>query len=70
MYKVVEDVSEITDRCALLTDLDPKGRELYSRLKKDLQKHGVHVDDTIRNYLFKNTKLRQIEGLLTYLKNQ
>lgn len=77
LYAVVEEASEITSarkgkakECAILTDLDRKGRELYARLRKDLQKHRIKIDDTLRKFLFKSTKLRQIEGLKTYLENK
>ena len=65
LYEVAEDIN--ATRVVLLTDLDKKGRELYSKIKKDLDKRGILVDDTIRNLLFK-TELRQIEGLTKYLK--
>jgi 5S rRNA maturation endonuclease (ribonuclease M5) len=65
LYEVAESVSE--KRIILLTDLDKKGKEIYSKLKKDLCKRGIVVDDALRNLLFK-TELRQIEGLTHYLK--
>jgi len=65
LYEVAEDINAA--RVVLLTDLDKKGRELYSKIKKDLDKRGIMVDDTMRNLLFK-TELRQIEGLTKYLK--
>lgn len=68
LFEVVEHVAEKTKKVIILTDLDKKGREIYSRLKKDLQKHGVKVDDRFRNFLFKETQLRQIEGITGYLK--
>ena len=64
LYKVAEEVKD--KRVLLLTDLDKKGKQIYSRLKKDLNKQGVLVDDKLRTLLFK-TELRQIEGLTTYL---
>ncbi len=68
LYKIVEEVVHSrVKKCLVLTDLDKKGRELYARISKDLRKFGVKVDDKLRNYLFKETKLRQIEGLRTYL---
>lgn len=63
LYAVVELVAGMSGRCAILTDLDKEGKLLYSKLKKDLQMHGVCVDDKLRNWLFKNTKVRQVEGL-------
>ncbi len=67
LYKIVEQVSEQTNSCLILTDLDSEGKKLYSRLKKDLQRHKVKVDDRFRNFLFKETMLRCIEGIDTYL---
>jgi 5S rRNA maturation endonuclease (ribonuclease M5) len=67
LYEVVEAVAEKTGKVLILTDLDREGRELYGRLRQDLQKHGVAVDDRFRNFLFKETDLRQIEGFTKYL---
>ncbi len=63
LFEVVEEVSSKAKECVILTDLDKKGKYLYSRLRQDLQKHGVKVDNSFRNFLFRETKLRQIEGL-------
>jgi 5S rRNA maturation endonuclease (ribonuclease M5) len=70
LYKVVEKIAKITDECLILTDLDREGKKLYSVLKAELQKHGVRIDDRFRNFLFKETDLRQIEGLFRYLQRQ
>ena len=64
LYEVVEEINE--KKVLVLTDLDKKGKQIYGKLKKDLNKKGVVVDDKLRNLLFK-TKLRQIEGLIHYL---
>jgi 5S rRNA maturation endonuclease (ribonuclease M5) len=67
LFEVVEDVSN-EKKVILLVDLDKEGRKIYSRLKKDLIRNGVKIDDELRKALFR-TKLRQIEGICTYLKN-
>ena len=66
LFIVVEEVSEMCEdgkKCIILTDLDKEGRKLYSRLNRELQKRGVKVDNRLRVFLFKETKIRQIEGL-------
>lgn len=70
LFEVVEWVASLTDECLILTDLDREGKKLYSVLKAELQKHGVRIDDKFRNFLFKETDLRQVEGLFKYLKRQ
>jgi 5S rRNA maturation endonuclease (ribonuclease M5) len=70
LYKVVEQVAKMTDECLILTDLDEEGKELYARLKADLQKHGVKIDDRFRRFLFTETDLRQIEGLFRHAQHQ
>lgn len=62
LYKVVEDVA-VSSRVIILTDLDSEGRRLYGKLKTQLQHLGVEVDNYFREFLFRNTKIRQIEGL-------
>jgi 5S rRNA maturation endonuclease (ribonuclease M5) len=68
LYRNVEIVASRAKRVAILTDLDPEGRKLYSSLKKDLSQFGVQIDDTFREFLFRQTKLRQIEGMDSYIE--
>jgi 5S rRNA maturation endonuclease (ribonuclease M5) len=65
LYQVVELV-EKGSRVQILTDLDAEGRKLYARLSSELRQRGVHVDDELREALFR-TQLRQIEGLVHFL---
>lgn len=67
MYAVVEHISEEVKECILLLDLDPEGKKLYGKLKRGLSQRGVRVRDAFRNFLFRKTKLRQIEGLAQYI---
>jgi 5S rRNA maturation endonuclease (ribonuclease M5) len=66
LFKVVERVASETDECLVLTDLDDEGKKLYGALRAGLQRHGVKVDDRFRHFLFKETELRQLEGLFRY----
>lgn len=67
IYQIVELISEITNQVVILTDLDPEGRRLYSKLKHQLQKRKVKVDCRFREFLIRETKLTNIEGLTHYL---
>ena len=67
LYSVVEEIVISEKDCIILTDLDKKGRQLYSRLSSKLRQFGVNIDNSFREFLFK-TKLRQIEGLPNYLE--
>lgn len=66
LFAVVEEAAN-NEEVAILTDLDAKGKELYHKLSRDLQSHGVKINNKLREYLF-TTKLSHIEGLGTYLK--
>lgn len=68
IYSIVEEVAEKTEDCVILTDLDRKGKELFGKLNEGLQRHGIRVDNTFREFLFKRTKLRQIEGITAELE--
>lgn len=68
LYKEVEELSK-NKEVIILTDLDKEGKKLFSRLSTDLQKHGVKINNNFREFLFKSTKLRQIEGLVKYINN-
>mgnify|MGYP001605066641 CR=1 FL=1 len=67
VYEVVEKIALENKECILLLDLDSEGKKMYSILKHQLQKHKLKIDQTFREFLFKNTKLTQIEGLEHYL---
>ena len=69
MYQLAEDLSLEDKSVVILTDLDKKGRELYGKLNTNLKRLGVRINDKPRNFLFKRTKLRQIEGLPSYLEH-
>lgn len=68
LYNVVENAAQFK-QVIILTDFDKKGRELYGKLKKDLCKYGVEIDNVFREWLHRNTKISHIEGLDSYLKN-
>lgn len=65
-----EDLSESHDfrSVAILTDLDSEGKKLYAKLKKYLTGSGMAVDDSFRHMLYRETELRQIEGLVNYIE--
>ena len=67
LFQIVEDIANSNDECVILTDMDKKGNELFGKLNSDLQRRGLRVNNKFREFLFKHTKLRQIEGIDTYL---
>ena len=67
-YKIVEEIQEFGE-CAILTDLDKKGKLYYEKFNSILPQRGVKINNRLRHFLFKKTKLRQIEGLHTFVKN-
>lgn len=66
LFQIVENIASFNDECVILTDLDKKGKEIYGRLNSDLQRNGVKVNNQFREFLFRHTKLRQIEGIASY----
>jgi len=66
LYKVVEEVAENDKEAVILTDLDKAGKRLFAKLNHDLCQHGVRVNKKFREFLFRYTKLRQVEGLRSY----
>lgn len=66
LYTIVEHF-EKGEIVQLLTDLDSEGKKLYSYLSSDLKQRGVHIDNELREFLFK-TQVRQIEGLDSYIQ--
>ncbi|MCK4589328.1 MAG: toprim domain-containing protein [Nanoarchaeota archaeon] len=66
LYKVVEEVRD--KDVVLLVDLDRAGKKLYAYLNSEFSQRGVRVDNKFREFLFRKTKLRQIEGLKRYME--
>lgn len=63
LYKVVDLINE--KEVIILTDLDPKGRQIYSKLKTQLISKGIKINNKFRLFLFEN-KLSTIEGITHY----
>lgn len=70
LYKVVEEAVRRKKPVVILTDLDRKGKELYGKLNHKFSQFGIHIDNQFREFLFRETKLRQIEGLVNYIKRR
>lgn len=68
IYKLVEEISSHFKEVVIFTDLDKEGKRLYGKLKPQLEAHGVKIDAYFREFLYKNTKISNIEGLKAYLK--
>ena len=66
LFEIIENVSIKNKNCVILTDLDKKGKELYGKLNSGLQRYGVRIDNKFRDFLFRHTKIRQIEGLARF----
>jgi len=63
IYKLVEDIYKTKKEVVILTDLDKEGKYLYKRLKSDLQRFGVKIDNKFREFLLRETKISNIEGI-------
>ena len=70
LYKIVEQISAQYKEIVIFTDLDKEGKQLYGKLKPQLEAHGVKIDRYFREFLYKNTKISNIEGLPNYFKSQ
>ena len=69
-YLITEEIANKTDECVLLLDLDKQGKKLFSILRHTLQKRGIKINNRYRNFLFSNTNLSHIEGLVRYLETK
>ena len=67
IHAIVDECADC-DKVVILTDLDAEGKRIYSQLSFYLSRMGVKIDNRFRNFLFRETKLRQIEGLTKYLE--
>jgi len=69
LFQIVEEIADSNHECIILTDLDKEGKCLYSKLNSDLQKNGVKINNKFREFLFRHTKIRQIEGIGRHMAN-
>jgi len=70
LYRVVEEVMKRAEDVIIMTDLDKEGKKLYRYFYTHLTQRGVKVHNELRNFMFKETKLRQMEGLVRYLERE
>ena len=63
LFAVAEEIADDCKSVAILTDLDAEGKRLYGKLNTLLERLGVRIDNRLRDFLFKNTRIRQVEGL-------
>lgn len=63
IYKIVEEICEKKKDVVILTDLDKEGKYLYRKLKSNLQKFGIKIDNKFREFLFRETRISNIEGI-------
>ena len=70
IFELVEEISVNNKEVIILTDLDKHGKKLYHVIKHNLQRRGIKIDNKFREFLYNNTKLSNIEGLITYIKNK
>lgn len=67
LFKIVEEINE--KDVVILTDLDAEGKKLFNKFRYQLQRRGIRLHNNIRNSLFK-TKLRNVEGLISYFNKR
>lgn len=71
-YKFIEKIAALAviskTKVVILTDLDRKGKQFYTKIKKELVKEGVKINDKLREILFKE-KISHIEGLATFIEH-
>jgi len=70
IFSIIELVAESHKECIILSDLDREGKKIYSALKHGLQRNGVKIDTVFREFLFKKTKITNIEGITSCLRMQ
>ena len=66
----VEEIETIgrKQKVCILTDFDKKGKKLYLRLKSELSKRKVRLDNCFRGMLLK-LNISHIEGLSKFMEN-
>ncbi|MDO8555651.1 MAG: toprim domain-containing protein [Nanoarchaeota archaeon] len=68
LFEVVDSLDG--DDFVILTDLDAAGKSLYKEVKDLLVRRGKRVDTVFREFLFRETKLSHIEGIVSYFSEE
>lgn len=68
IYLMIEEIIGKYKEAIILTDFDFEGKKLYSKIKHELNKNGVKVNDKYRKFLSR-CKITHVEGLYTFYKN-
>ncbi len=68
IYSLVEHIARKNKEVIILTDFDPMGRRLHKKIKHELNRNGIKVNDKYRKFLSR-CKITHVEGLYTYYKN-
>ncbi len=69
LYVIVEELSSAYTEVILLLDLDTEGEKLCAKLRSDFIASGVRIITSPREWLRKNTSIKQIEDIKGYLLN-
>lgn len=69
LWNRLEEIATEKKEVLILTDFDRKGKELYGKITKYLDKLGMKVNKKYREFFQKKTKLSHIEGLTTYVEH-
>ena len=64
----IEGVIKKNKIVAIMTDFDSAGKKLYFRIKRELVKQGIRIDDRLRLAMLK-AKVSHVEGLATFIEN-
>ena len=70
LYRVVEEVMKRSKDVIIMTDLDKEGKKLYRYFHTHLTQRGVKVHNRLRNFMFKETNLKQMEGIVKYINRR
>jgi len=62
IHQIIDYISERYKDVVILTDLDKKGRELYSKLRFGLERNHIKIDNRFRIFLFRE-RISHIEGI-------
>ena len=68
IYSLIEHIARKNKDVIILTDFDPMGRQLHRKIKHELNRNGIRVNDKYRKFLSR-CGIAHIEGLYTYYKN-
>jgi len=65
IFELAEEIVSKFKECIVLLDVDSRGEQLYKKVKAELERAGLHIDQRFRNFLY-HIEAKTVDSLISY----